>query len=66
MEQSLFILRPYQNKAVLTANRDFKIPRGDRNENVKKKGLISTTTLHVPHFFVHFFAVFEQPRRENA
>ena len=40
---------------------------GDGNGNVKKAiGLMSkTTTLHVHHaFFVHFFAVFAQLRRE--
>ena len=48
--------------------RDFKIQRRDRNENVKKTiDLISkTTSLHVHHFFVHFFAVFARLRRENT
>ena len=42
---------------------------GDGNKKGKKAiGFISkTTTLHVHHnFFVHFFAVTEKLRRENA
>ena len=41
----------------------------DGDENVKKTiGFINkTTALHVHHtFFVHFFPVFAQLRRENA
>ena len=51
------------------ANRDFKIQRrARRRERQKTIGFINkTTALHVHHtFFVHFFPVFAQLRRENA
>ena len=50
-----FLLTSRNTVSELTqAHRDFKIHRRVRNENVKKKGLISkTTTLHVHHIFLY-------------
>ena len=48
--------------------RDFKIQRRDGNENVQNKGFNKQINnfAHASRFFVHFFAVFAQVRRENA
>ena len=48
-------------------NRDFKIQRGDGNENVKKGfDKQNNNFARTSYFFVHFFAVFAVLRRENV
>ena len=49
-----FVLGSCYAGTYMQVNRKFKIQRRDRNENVKKKGLIiKTTTLHVHETFFY-------------